>query len=91
MELTNKNIQLIVLSSEYKKEVSKLYEVFTNKLLIHNIDEKKNYERKFYEKILSKTCKSLNEIEFNSYYDIINDKRLNIRSMICKNEELRYT
>lgn len=86
--LMKDNIQLIVLHNTYNHSVLDVYKLFgKNGILIHKKDRLKLLQKRFYAKII-KHLTTLNE---QTYVDVINDENLDVKLVIMRNGELRYS
>lgn len=84
--LDNKNIHLIILHSDYLSSVTDIYKMMSdNVLLINKKDRLKLMQKQLHSKVIS--C--LINIKQSDYLKLINHE--NIKHIIIKNKELRYT
>ena len=86
--LLKDNIQLIVLHNSYNHSVLDVYKLFgKNGILIHKKDRLKLLQKRFYAKII----KHLTTLREQHYLDMINDENLDVKLLIMRNGELKYS
>lgn len=89
-DLIHTNVHMIVIATDAGTAV-KAYKMFgTNNLLIHKLDRLKSLQKTFFKKILQPLCADLKNIEFETFFHIINQKNFGVRHLIVKNSEFRY-
>jgi hypothetical protein len=80
------NIHLILLHNTYTSSlVDVLHVLGENTLIINSKDRLKILQKRFYSKII----KNIKVID--NYFDLINDDNLDVKYLIVKNNELRYS
>jgi hypothetical protein len=88
IELREKNVQMILLSTQYLK-VPKLYNALgSHRLLIHRKERLKAIQRVFFKQVIKLICSD--DIEFDQYFYIMNHDNFGVRYIIMKTDELRY-
>lgn len=86
--LLKDNIQLIVLHNSYNHSVLDVYKLFGKSgILIHKKDRLKLLQKRFYAKIV----KHLTTLREQPYLDMINDENLDVKLLIMRNGELKYS
>lgn len=62
----------------------------SNKVLMYAKEETKILQKQFFKKILKPLCIDVKDMDFESYYDLINHEIHNVKYIFINNDELRY-
>ena len=89
-KLINKdNVQVIIYNDNYSSDMVDVYKLLgDNALIINSKDRLKILQKRLYSKIIKHV---VDNIDTNNFYDIINDDNLDVKYLIIKNNELRYS
>lgn len=88
LDLKEENVQLVLLSTQYSN-IAKFYSALgEHRLLIHRKERLKSMQRVFYKQIIKQICKD--NIEFDTFFDVMNYDNFGVRYVIIKTDELRY-
>ncbi len=87
--LINKNVHVFILSNEDCKNGYKLYNIFgSSKLLLYKPSKSKLVQKRFYKNFIHSFYKD--GLDFDQYYNKINNENIDIKYIILKDIELRY-
>lgn len=89
-KLINKdNVHIIIYNDDYSSNMVDVYKLLgDNALIINSKDRLKILQKRFYSKIVKHL---VNNANINNFFDVINDDNLDVKYLMIKNNELRYS
>ena len=90
-ELLEANTQIILISSSYSDELIDAYKnLGDNKIVLHKKQKLKLLQKNFFNRLLRRVCQSVENMSFETYYQIMNEENFGLKYVIVLGSELRY-